>query len=117
MQKITHRAQCLNYLRKYAEKDLEGVAALFADDIVLRDWKIRVVGKEKAIEETQKNFEAAQSLSIDVLSTYENERTVAAELRIVVNNMEELHVVDVITFDDKGLITSILPFSSSLKLE
>ena len=103
----SNKTQCLTYLKRYADKDLEGVAALFAEGIVLRDWKIRVVGKEKAIEETQKNFEAAQSLTIDVLSTYENEDTVAAELKIVVNGAEELYVVDVITFDEQGLITSI----------
>lgn len=107
MQKITNKVQCLAYLRKYADKDLDGVAALFEDNIVLRDWKIRAVGKQKAIEETKKNFEAAQSIAIDVLSTYENDHTVAAELKIVVDELEELYVVDVITFNEKGLITSI----------
>ena len=107
MAKTSNKDQCLLYLKRYAEKDLEGVAALFADDIVLRDWKIRVEGKQRAIQETQKNFETAQSLTIDVLYIYENGDTVAAELRIVVNEVEELYVVDVITFNPEGLITSI----------
>ncbi len=107
MRKTSNKEQCLAYLKSYAEKDLDGVAALFAEHIVLRDWKIRVVGKQKAVEETKKNFEAANSLAIEVLSTYENEHTVAAELKIVVNEVEELYVVDVITFDDDGRIISI----------
>ena len=97
----------MNYMRKYAAKDLEGIADMFADDIILRDWKIRVVGKQNALKETQKNFEAAESITIDVLATYERENTVAAELKIVVDQVEELYVVDVVTFDTSHKIQSI----------
>ncbi|WP_435579085.1 nuclear transport factor 2 family protein [Gilvibacter sp.] len=97
----------LLYLRKYAEKDLQAMEDLFAEDIVLRDWKIRVVGKSLALIETKKNFEAARSLTIDVLETYENADTVAAELKIVVNDTEELYVVDVMQFNAQGQIKAI----------
>ena len=79
----------------------------FSEDIVLRDWKIRVVGKKKALEETRKNFESAESIEIEVLATYENQSTVAAELIITVDKTEILHVVDVITFNSTGQIESI----------
>jgi len=104
---INFKDQCLSYLEKYAKKDLNGVSAMFAPHIVLRDWKIRVLGKAKAVEETQKNFEAAQSIEIDVLFVHQDGQTVAAELKIVVDGEEELYVVDVITFDTEGHITSI----------
>ncbi|NAY92300.1 nuclear transport factor 2 family protein [Muricauda sp. JGD-17] len=104
---MSNKELCLYYLEKYAAKDLSVIDDLFSDDIVLRDWKIRVVGKQAALRETQKNFEAADSIEIDVLSTYENEDTVAAELKITVDNTEELFVVDVITFNPFGKITSI----------
>ena len=103
----TNKELCLNYLKKYAEKDMNAMAEMFAEDIVLRDWKIRVSGKDNALEETQKNFSAADSIAIEVLSTYENEKTVAAELKITVDQTEELYVVDVITFDDDSKIASI----------
>ncbi len=80
---------------------------MFSNDIVLRDWKIKVSGKEKAVHETKKNFEAADTIEIEVLSTCENENTVAAELKIMVNKVEELYVVDVISFDQNGLINAI----------
>ena len=83
------------------------MAEMFAEDIVLRDWKIRVVGKDSAIAETRKNFEAANSIEIEVLSTYENDNTIAAELKITVDQSEELYVVDVITFDNASKIASI----------
>ena len=107
MTKNTNKDKCLTYLRKYAEKDFDAIKKLFSENIIWRDWKIRVEGKQKALEETQKNFEAADSIAIEVLSTYGNENTVAAELKITVDTVEELYVVDVITFDSNGKITSI----------
>ncbi len=104
---MSNKEICLFYLKKYAEKDLAVMDSLFADDIVLRDWKIRVAGKQKALDETKKNFNAATSIEIDVLSTYESEYTIAAELKITVDKSEVLHVVDVITFNLQGQITSI----------
>lgn len=106
----TNKKICLLYLRKYEEKDLKGIEEMFSDDIVLRDWKIRVEGKEKALKETQKNFESVETLKIEVLSMYENENTVAAELKITIDNKEELYVVDVITINSDGKISSIRAF-------
>ncbi|MCW3094357.1 MAG: hypothetical protein JWP81_5426 [Ferruginibacter sp.] len=83
---------------------------MFSDDILLRDWKIRVEGKEKALIETLKNFESVEAIKIDVLSIYENESTVAAELKIIINNKEELYVIDVITINSEGKISSIKAF-------
>ena len=80
---------------------------MFADNIILRDWKIRVSGIEKALEETHKNFQAADSIDIDVLNTIEENRTVAAELKIVVDRTEVLHVIDVLTFDSENKICAI----------
>ncbi len=103
----SNKELCLSYLRKYAQKDLNGIAAMFSDDIILRDWKIRVTGKKKALDETRKNFESANSIEIEVLSTYENKNTVAVELKITVNAIEELYVVDVISFNSNCKIDSI----------
>lgn len=80
---------------------------MFADDIILRDWKIRVMGKERALEETHKNFKSATSIEIEVLATYESQNTVAAELKITVDKTEELYVVDVISFNSNDQIESI----------
>lgn len=101
---------CLRYLKKYEEKDIKGIEEMFSVDIVLRDWKTRGEGKEKALIETLKNFQSVVSIKIDVLSIYENESTVAAELKIVIDNKEELYVIDVITINPEGKISSIKAF-------
>lgn len=95
------------YLKAYAAKDLDAVVAMFAEDILLRDWKISVAGKAAAVAETRKNFASAQSIEIDILSTYETPGAVAGELRITVDHSEVLYVVDVVSFNDAGQISSI----------
>ncbi len=105
--KSSNKELCLLYLKKYEEKDLKSIEKMFSNDIVLRDWKIRVEGKENALRETHKNFQNADSIKIEVLSTYESENTVAAELKITVNSNEELYVVDVITINTNQKINSI----------
>lgn len=104
---MSNQERALAYLRHYAQKDLASVSAQFADDITLRDWKIMVRGKAAAVEETRKNFAAARSLDITPLMLYDNHDTVAVELRILVDGVDALHVVDVITFNPQGLIQSI----------
>lgn len=98
------------YLAAYAARDLVAVEPLFADAITLRDWKIRVVGKAAALAETRSNFEAVQHLAIDVLAVYERAGGVAAELRIVIDGRDTLHVVDVFDFDAEGRISAIRAF-------
>lgn len=95
------------YLDAYAAKDLERVADMFAADVMLRDWKISVSGKDAALAETHKNFRAARSIAIEILATYESASAVAGELRIVVDDSEVLYVVDVVSFDAQGKITAI----------
>lgn len=107
MTSLSNKALTLSYLSRYAAKDIAAMDEIFAEDIVLRDWKIRVEGKEQALQETRKNFESADSIEIEVLSTYESNNTVAAELKITVDTTEELHVVDVITYNDARKIKSI----------
>ena len=97
----------IQYLSAYEQKDLERVSDMFADNISLRDWKISVKGKRLAVDETRKNFENADSIEIDVLSTMANEKMVSSELKIVVDKSETLFVVDVLTFNENGKITAI----------
>lgn len=104
---MSNRELCHLYLKKYAQKDLDGINKLFSENIVLRDWKIRVIGKKNALKETKKNFDSVNSIEIEVLSTYENKNTVAAELKITIDSKEELYVVDVITFNAESKIESI----------
>ncbi len=106
-----HTDLFLTYLRHYADKNLEAISAMFAEDIHLRDWNISVHGKEEAIRETAKNFAEAESLEIRVLVAYENADTVAGELHIVVDGRIDLYVVDVVTFNTQGRVAAIRSYN------
>lgn len=98
------------YLEKYAEKDIQSISKLFADDILLCDWKIKVKGKDTAINETKKNFLYVDMLLINVLEYYENKDTIALEIKITIDRKEELYVMDVIKVNSEGKIISIKAF-------
>ncbi len=95
------------YLRHYANRDLPAVSAMLAETVTLRDWKISVRGKEAAVRETKLNFSNAAKIEIEVLSVQEGGNTVSAELRILVDGVTELFVVDVLAFDRHGQIEAI----------
>jgi hypothetical protein len=95
------------YLDAYAEKNLQKVSEMFADTIVLRDWKISVSGKEAATAETRKNFQAVDSIDIEVLNLYESSDGIAGELKIMIDKSETIFVVDVLSYDELGKIKSI----------
>lgn len=104
---MSHRQQFLTYLHHYANKNLDAIAAMFSDDIMLRDWNLAVTGKAAALSETAKNFAAAETIEIEPLHVYESTDGVAGELRIVVDSAIELFVVDALTFAVDGRIQAI----------
>ena len=57
-----------------------------------------------ATAETGKNFDAQESIAIDILSTYQDDQSVASEFKITVNHTEALYVVDVIAINNGGKI-------------
>lgn len=101
------RERFANYLYAYSRKDILSVSEMFATDITLRDWKVSVSGRDPAIAETAKNFQSAKTIEINILATYESDCAVAGELKIVVDDAEVLHVVDVVSFNASGQISSI----------
>jgi len=104
---VSNTDRFLDYIAAYARKDLAAIGAMLADDVQLRDWNLAVRGKEAALAETARNFAAAATVDIETLALYTSEDAVAGELRIVVDQHEELHVVDVLSFDAQGAIVSI----------
>ncbi|HHY56069.1 MAG TPA: nuclear transport factor 2 family protein [Chloroflexi bacterium] len=104
---MPHSERFLTYLRHYAAKNLDAIAAMFADDITLRDWNLAVTGKAAALRETAKNFASAQTIEIEPLHVYESDDGVAGELRIVIDDTLELFVVDALAFAADGRIQAI----------
>lgn len=104
---MTHIELFRAYLCHYADKNLEAISALLAEEVHLRDWNISVHGRAEALRETAKNFAKAESIVIRVLSIYEGPNTVAGELHIMVDGKIDLYVVDVVTFNAQDKVTAI----------
>ena len=95
------------HVQAYQAKDIQGIDAMLADEVHLQDWSIHVRGKAAALEETHRNFGAAENLQLVVLRFYEAGAYAVAGVRIRVNDLIELDVVDVITITPPGKISSI----------
>jgi hypothetical protein len=104
---MSNTERFLAYLQHYANRDIDSISAMFADDITLRDWNLAVSGIAAAVAETTKNFQSAQAIEIEALHIYEREDAIAGELRILLDGVTELFVVDVLTFDADGRIKAI----------
>lgn len=104
---VNHLATFVAYMRAYEARDLEALAAMLSDTVRLRDWKISAVGIDEVLAQTRQNFDAARSIEIEVLATYQNDAAVAGELKVTVNGCQEIRVVDVLRFDDVHRCRSI----------
>lgn len=104
---MTNIEKFKSYLNYYQNKDIQSISEMLSDGVHLRDWKISVTGKSSAVFETKKNFDNAQSIEIAVLNCMENASSVSGELEITVDGSETIYVVDVVTFNHEGLISSI----------
>ena len=95
------------FLAAYAAKDLDTIAGLLAEDVLLRDWNLEVRGREAFLAETQRNFDSAGSLAIDVVHVHATDHSVAAEVLITVDGTIRLRVVDVFDVDADGRVTAV----------
>jgi ketosteroid isomerase-like protein len=98
---------CLDYFETFSRKDLDGLALMFTGDVTLRDWEISATGIDDVLAANKKIFDSVEYIHALPLHLYQDGNTVAAELSIVVSGAVHLSVVDIITFNDVGKISSI----------
>jgi ketosteroid isomerase-like protein len=107
---MEHEELMRQFLEAYEAKDLATLTTYLAPDVVLRDWNLEVTGKEAALKEFAKNFEQAASLSIEIRHIYTSGTGAAAEVEIIVNGVESLRVVDVLSLNEAGQVTAIVSY-------
>ena len=87
------------YFEIFSRKDTAGLSELFTDDVIVRDWQINSEGKTEVLSANQNIFDNVDTITVTPLSLYEDNSTVAAEIEVLLNGVEKLLVVDVITFE------------------
>lgn len=95
------------FLAAYAARDLAAICAMVSPDILLRDWNLEVRGTDAFRIETQRNFENAQSITIEVLQLHATKVSAAVEVLITVDDSIRLRVVDVLDIGEDGLVTAV----------
>ena len=95
--KMDLKAKAEQYFKTFSSKDLNGLASMFADNIMLRDWTGDATGKEKVLTANQDIFDAVDTIQVKPLTLYQAEasledNTVIAEIEIEVNGDEKLMV-------------------------
>ena len=100
----------LSYFKTFSEKNIDGLREMFDDNVTLRDWDIDKEGIENVLEANLNIFQNVKTINAIPQNIISENNFVFAELKIVVNEDEELKVVDLIEFNKKGKIISIKAF-------
>lgn len=106
---MDYKAKLEKYFTTFSNQDIDELGKMFSDDVTLVDWDINVSGKEEVINANRKIFESVNSILVVPYFYYAgDDNSYAIEIDVIVNGGEEtLKVVDVISFDERGLIQSI----------
>lgn len=98
----------IKYFETFSNKDIEGLSKMFSDEVTLVDWDISESGIENVINANKNIFKSVETINVIPLKYYSNDDgSYAVEISILINGTETLDVVDVISFDQNGLINSI----------
>ena len=100
----------LSYFKTFSEKNIDGLREMFDDNVTLRDWDIDKKGIESVLKANLNIFQNVKTINAIPQNIISENNFVFAELKIVVNDSDELKVVDLIEFNKKGKIISIKAF-------
>ena len=100
----------LSYFKTFSEKNIDGLREMFDDNVILRDWDIDKKGIENVLKANLNIFQNVKTIKAIPQNIISENNFVFAELKIVVNDDDELKVVDLIEFNKKGKIISIKAF-------
>lgn len=100
------------YLGAFAAKDLDALDGMYADNVELHDWAVKVKGKEEVLSVNKAFFNSTGLVSIHIQNTAYRDKYITVEFVLVINSLVPedntvINVVDVIEIDDYGRIKSI----------
>ena len=93
------------YFEAFSSMNIEKLDEYYDDEISLRDWEIDLKGKSSVLNANKLFFESINEIGIKIISIYQNQNTLAAEIEITIDNNEKLLVIDLISFKKKKIIS------------
>lgn len=104
-------AICEHYFRNFVDANNEGVSALLSDDVTLTDWEIHVEGRKDVMAAFDNIWSALSDINVDISNIdLIKDR---AYCTITINSPDldgPIDVIDVIGFDNCGMISSITAY-------
>lgn len=97
----------LTYLKKFSNKDIDGLSLLFDESVILKDWEIFAEGKAEVLDAILNIFNSVDSISIKLDKLYIDGKVATCVIDIVINKFELLKVVDLIKVDNNNKILEI----------
>jgi hypothetical protein len=111
---MKYQNQLIEYFKIFSCKNIELLSEMFSDDIELVDWDISAKGKSEVIQANKNIFDSVSTIEIVPIHFYSNSNTsYAVQISICIDSNEILKVIDVIKFNNDGLITSINAYKIS----
>ena len=104
---MSYKDKCIDYFEIWNIQDVELLRKCFTEDVILRDWEILANGVDEVCQANQDIWDNTDSINIVLLNQVQENNQVVNEIAIEVNKEETLLVVDIIEFDDNGLIKKI----------
>ena len=102
------KEKCELYFDLFSKMDIKGLSELFSDDIILQDWEIYANGKIEVLEANKNIFDNVETINIELVNQSSvNQSIVFNQILIEIDSKETIKVVDVIKFNEGGLITKI----------
>ena len=98
------------YFVLFSNKDIIQISKMFSENIILTDPNICSVGKKEVLNTTQNIFNSANTIQIDVKALYQDNRTVVAELEILIDTNEIIKIVDILKFEESDKIERITAY-------
>jgi steroid delta-isomerase len=80
---------------------------MFSKNIILRDWDISVQGFDQVSAANQKIFDSVRTIVVSPINIFVDENTAIGELKITINDLEVINVVDLIEFNQDLKIVAI----------
>ena len=97
----------IKYFHAFSSADIVSLRTCLSDDVSLRDWSLHASGIESVLKEYANIFNSLSNIVVNVVNLYEIKPTVVVELLITANEIGSIRVVDILSFDDNGKISSI----------
>jgi hypothetical protein len=103
--KINRKEILMSYFEMFSNKDIQGLTAIFDENITLVDWEVSSNGKDNVIKANQNIFNNVNTIKVDVINIFEKEDEFSCQILITINGNDILEVVDVIKFKGNKIIS------------